>query len=631
MPLLPKLSPLQSRFAASLAASFVLLVVYLSLTKPQFAYALELDSRIPSEDHNHYILLDEPPLELWDQRSEEEEEGNIVARAEAGVLALANNAPQNSNINFGATQNWVFPKDTVNGPHGQSGTGLPAETLKARDLDDDVLAVDKRQSGSKVYISLNTCLQPSPNTTDTKSNDAVPPQLTMYISRSESNQKPGPGIDDPDQQTIQFDGGYALYEADVDSDVYVGVSAPNTTEFEGIWNYEVAASNDAPFHGSNPNSSNLYFVDGDNHAALLITNDTTEALPNSTVYQDWMNLSPPWGVFAANQNDKGILGVRNSFCGLRNYAHIAANIQGFVNQNVAKMTNRGLGGKPKEQFYITGLNTTSQYWGMLAMVGNSTASGNGVVGGGGSVWNAIHFETKTENNCALMYNLSFCSEVAYAVPTNPDKYPPTTGLPDLAALYDSYAAQMYQYFNYSLQQIQCNTTSSSQYSLARGCDDCARAYKQWLCAVTIPRCADFSNSDSWLMMRNLGQPFVNGSSISAPQLDGQQQLLNNVATNSSRNPLIDETIGPGPYKEVLPCKDLCYDLIQSCPASFGFACPLEGSGLEDSYGSRSNDSGIITCSYLGAAYYLSGVESLQVPFWEVISTVLVFVVLWTTF
>jgi calcium channel MID1 len=83
-------------------------------------------------------------------------------------------------------------------------------------------------------------------------------------------------------------------------------------------------------------------------------------------------------------------------------------------------------------------------------------------------------------------------------------------------------------------------------------------------------------------------------------------LLNLMATNSSRNPLIDQTIEPGPYKEVLPCEDLCYDLVQSCPAILGFGCPIRGKGLELSYGKRSNDSGIITCSYLGAAYYLSG-------------------------
>ena len=216
-----------------------------------------------------------------------------------------------------------------------------------------------------------------------------------------------------------------------------------------------------------------------------------------------------------------------------------------------------------------------------------------------------------------MYNLSFCSEVAYAVPTNPDKFSPTTGLPALAAAYDSYASFMYQYFNYSLQQIPCNTTSSAQYSLAKTCDDCAGAYKQWLCATTIPRCEDFSNPAPYLMPRNTGQNFVNGSSfnvvgnasISIPGAQVfEQQLLDRVATNQSRNPIIDSEIMPGPYKEVLPCQDLCWDLVQSCPAALGFGCPYSGRGLEDSYGIRSNNSGVIACSYLGAAYYLSGAE-----------------------
>src|SRR2546423_4030826 len=216
-----------------------------------------------------------------------------------------------------------------------------------------------------------------------------------------------------------------------------------------------------------------------------------------------------------------------------------------------------------------------------------------------------------------MYNLSFCSEVAYAVPSNPKLFSPTTGLPDLAAKYDKYAADMYQFFNNSLQQIPCNTTSNAQYSLARNCDDCARAYKEWLCAVTIPRCEDFSNPSTWLMPRNTAQTFTNGSSMVLPAsvpngpngltfLADSQTLLNTVATNSSRNPLIDSDIKPGPYKEVLPCQDLCYGLVQSCPAALQFGCPFPGKGLEQSYGKRSNDSGIITCSYLGAAYYLSG-------------------------
>ena len=48
--------------------------------------------------------------------------------------------------------------------------------------------------------------------------------------------------------------------------------------------------------------------------------------------------------------------------------------------------------------------------------------------------------------------------------------------------------------------------------------------------------------------------------------------------------MIDNDIKPGPYKEVLPCKDLCYELVRSCPAALGFACPIEGHGLNFSYG-----------------------------------------------
>jgi calcium channel MID1 len=601
MPLVPKLSPLQSRFAACLSASVVLLLVYLALTKPQFAYAQELDSRIPHEDHNHYLILEDGEFD------ESEEDRLLQPRAEDGVSALANNGPQNRNIEIGALQNWVFPKEAINGPHGDAGTGLPGVKRSETPLEADVGELNKRQSGSTVYISLNTCLQPLSNTTD-----AIPPQLEMFVSLSSANQKPGPGNGTP----VSVIGGYAEFQVSATDDVFVGIAAPNTTAFTGIWNYEVAASIDAPFHSYNSSApQNLFFVDSDNHAALLITDNTTQAEANETVYQEWMKLKPPYSVFASDQNQRSILGVQRSFCGLMNNAKVAANMDNVTNQDVTTMTNRGLGGKPKQQFYITGLNATSNYWGMLVIQGNSTASGNGVVGGGGTVWPAISFATKTEDNCALMYNLSFCSEVAYAVPTNPDKFSPETGLLELAALYDSHAAQMYQYFNYSLQQIPCNTTASAQYSLARTCDDCARAYKQWLCAVTIPRCADFNNPATYLMPRNVGQDFVNGSSISSiSSLNSQQaqSLLSSVATNSSRNPLIDTSIAPGPYKEVLPCEDLCYDLIQSCPASLGFACPLKGKGLEQSYGTRFNQSdGILSCSYLGAAFYLSDGSALK--------------------
>ncbi len=59
--------------------------------------------------------------------------------------------------------------------------------------------------------------------------------------------------------------------------------------------------------------------------------------------------------------------------------------------------------------------------------------------------------------------------------------------------------------------------------------------------------------------------------------------------------MIDAEIHPGPYKELLPCKDICYNLTRSCPAALGFACPLEGHGLSYSYGNPYSG-GEISCN-----------------------------------
>jgi len=246
------------------------------------------------------------------------------------------------------------------------------------------------------------------------------------------------------------------------------------------------------------------------------------------------------------------------------------------------------------------------------------------VGGGGKVWTRMDFTTKADGNCQLLFDLPFCDQVAYAVPANPSSQNISlTTIEGLTQFYDNYTSFWYQNFANSLQVLPCNTTSSAQYSLAKNCTDCANAYKEWLCAVSIPRCADFSDPSPHLQIRNVGQPFYNNNTMlddeflnqnyvpmpGAPTVQGsnafQQTLLSSFATNQSRNTMIDAVIQPGPYKEVKPCEDLCYSLMQSCPAALGFACPYEGRGLEASYGKR-GPRGSVECSYLGAYYYQSG-------------------------
>ena len=642
----PKLTPLQSRFAASLLASAVLVFLYFTLSNSQFAYAAEIDSILPS-DHNHPIIIfDDEDFGFTDEfdddstRDDQYEPGfplldrSIIGRASAGVTALANNDAAQMNIEIGETQNYVFPKEALAGNLSAATPGLPSTVDRRAVLSGLHTDLRKRQDipgGSRtLYITMNVCLQPSSNSS---SGPVIPPQLQVYISQSADDDTPGPGVTSSAQHPVTVTGGFASVTVDADDDVYIGVSAPNTTDFTGIWNYELAGSIDAPFH-SLDGETNLYLIDSDNNAALLVTDNLTQADADSEVYKEWMDLTPPFSMFAINQNDSAVLGVQNSYCGLQSYAQVTASESNNVEGEVS-MTNRGLGSKPKQQFYIRDLNSSSTYFGFLAMAGNSTASGNGIVGGGGKVWQVMNFTTKqgkipfplpkththeplAEDSCALIFDLPFCSEVAYAVPSNP-----AFNMTSLASLYDDYASTYWTAFNYSLQQIQCNATNSAQYSLARNCDDCAASYKTWLCAVTIPRCEDFGSDLPYLMPRNTAQNFLNGTSYAS--IAGENSsLLRSVATNSSRNPMIDTDIKPGPYKEVLPCKDLCWDIVQSCPAALGFSCPLPGKGLDMSYGSRSDD-GDVTCSYLGEVYYLSAARrnfiliSRPILFWVMIA------------
>ncbi len=646
----PKLTPLQTRFLASVATLALLGLIYWTLGHTPLAYAAELDfdgrgeSR-GGEDHNWHWIAQEA-LEGDGINDEVAGAGTTVlsARAPAVSSTGGNNVPNIDNIEAGNTTVWMFSSEQLRSQHAKKGPGLPPfedliadakvqhGELRKRDGDGEPTEsqeLEGRQNGRtrKIYISINTCLQP--NYVGSGIQSAAPPQLTLYVATDPSNKNPGPQSNSNDQMVVVMDEGYANTTIQVNGDSYMSVHAPSLgNNFTGVWNYELAVSIDGFYHSVSDDfdlEPNLFLLDSDSFAALLVTDNLTQADPSQQSYKDWMNLTAPYIVFASNINDTRALGLSKSFCGLNMNSQITGKQEQSDGEGTnvqMQMTTRGLGNKPKEQFYVTALNRSSIYNATLAQVGNSTNSGSGVVGGGGKVWRSVSFPTKSDGNCALLYNLDFCSEVAYAVPSTPDLVANYSGF---QSLYDNYTLNYYHNFNYSLQQIPCHTTSDAQYSLARNCQDCAKAYKDWICAVSIPRCTDFSSGLPWLQSRNMGQPFLNGSQLSssvlnngyvpmsgAPTLEGtvafSQTYISSMATNSSRNPLIDETIKPGPYKEVLPCEDLCYSLMQSCPAALGFGCPFPGKGLEASYGSRhGNSNGNLTCSFLGAYVYTGGV------------------------
>ncbi|CAK7233078.1 hypothetical protein SBRCBS47491_008485 [Sporothrix bragantina] len=579
-----------------------------------------------SEGGSQQAKIYEPDFGVFDR--------GILGRAPPGVTSLANNVPITLNVVPGTTQVFVFEKATIFGrdvDDEEARERVRDIELKRRragfeegdgdderdngrimlddEADSSVHALSRRQSSNgtsrTVYFSANTCIQPqllSPTIS------GAAPQLTMYVSTTSTNISPGPASNPAHQTWHVFTEGAVMVNVNASTDVYIGISAPNisTTMLSGLYNFQLAASVDGWYHSyDNETDANLIWVDSDASATLLYTHNLTDST-DAVTDADIMGVEP-YVMFAQNTQDRSTDGVRFSYCGLQTYAQIAATNNGkFTSMVTTGMTLAGLGNLPKQQFYFSGLNASSSYVGILAALPqNGTGQiGSNVVGGGGKVARATTFETKAANTtCEVVFDLEFCNETAYAVPGNPERF---ASAADLANVYDKYASDMFDMFMNVLAQIPCEAPDTQRYSLARTCSDCQAAYKTWLCSVAIPRCSDFSDNSTWLQPRAISMPFPGTGAFLDPAIAAQYPNIS--AFNSSRNPFIDETIAPGPYKEVLPCEDLCYNLVQSCPSAIGFACPQPGYiGFNTSYGIRTSadQNGYVTCNYPGSAHYFS--------------------------
>ncbi|GKT49308.1 calcium influx-promoting protein ehs1 [Colletotrichum spaethianum] len=644
-----QLSPLQSRLAASLIASLLLVLIYYLLSTPTFALAAEVTGATQPllddfqfddslQQRSHLEPTYEPEFAAFDR--------SIIGRAPAGVTGLVNNVKINRNVPGNTTQNFVFeaiaifanffdgmddafmvePREGVNDSFSPELVSTEDE-----DLENETRGLRRRQAqGRMVYISATTCIQPQRAANNTKED---PPQITMYISTSQDNQTPGPGQNASIQKTVKFEEGAAIFSVNATGDVFIGIGAPekDSEKFTGDWNFDVAVSTDEYYHSFDTNPSELLWVDSDSSAALLTTRNLTDS-QNETLIQEIMEQGPPFVMFVENRDQPTTKGVRRSMCGLENYAQIAAKKGGqFGNLASTVMTTRGPGNLPKQQFFFNGLNASALYTGILVQVSNSSAlkkrQDGGSTGGGGRVFEATPFETKdgmhmtgnalfvamadltSGENCKIITDLQFCNETEYAVPANSNKM----NITQLAQFYDNYARDMYANFQKQLAQVACEAPPVQRYSLARDCSDCEIAYKKWLCSVTIPRCEDFTSPTNFSLVRNAQQSFPNGTLLPA---DIQANFSARV-NQQSRNPLIDEMIEPGPYREILPCAYLCYDLVQSCPASLGFNCPTPDDAVFNSSYALQVD-GALTCNYPGAVHNPSASSLLSVS-WGLLS------------
>ncbi|KXJ93138.1 stretch-activated Ca2+-permeable channel component-domain-containing protein [Microdochium bolleyi] len=584
------LSPLQSRLAASLLASLLVFVLYFIVFAPQLATAAEIDVSFKAYDQPETELLGEsyePEFPQFDR--------SIIGRAPASFTSLVNNVASDTNILTNNTILFVFEKASVSSRETQNTV-----ELRSTDSDDEKYAteLDRRQSPRTLYISANTCQQP---TRLGGGNTADVPQLVLYVSNSTDNTSPGPDQAPGTQQRIVFTEGAVVFNTTLQGDVYFSVFAPSVAsdKFDATsspYNVQVAASVDEPYHSyGNARRADLVWIDSDSSATLLTIRNVTSN--SSQTLQ-----TPPYIMFAQNRGDMTVNGMRNSYCGLSRWAQMRQLSDG---QSMIKTGLRidAETNTTRQEFYLNGLNSSSKYMGFLASY-QERGSKREVPGGGGVVLRQTDFETKPAGSCTVIFNLTLCDGLQYAAPGNSTLFPNSESL---AAFYDNYTQSIYANFDKALQQVACDAPPEGQWSLAKNCTDCRRAYKDWLCSVAIPRCEDFSSPDRPnLQMRNIKAPFANGSFVDPALL---AQFGDNVAYTSSRNPIIDEQVQPGPYKELLPCDDVCYNLFQSCPAQMKFSCPVPGGiGYEASYGKRNPDGGL-SCNFQGSANIVPSVGS----------------------
>lgn len=193
-----------------------------------------------------------------------------------------------------------------------------------------------------------------------------------------------------------------------------------------------------------------------------------------------------------------------------------------------------------EFFYITGLNHSTRYISLLTK--KITNSDGNLTDVGGIIFAANNFTTQSDNTCSLIYGLNFCNNIAYSVPTSSFVGDNKTLM---AETYEYITTGLYNNFTDALSLVDCDTELDARYSPLRTCADCADAYKNWLCAVSIPRCT--SKKSEFYLKRD---------------------------RKVNRNKLIDLYIKPtSDYYEILPCIDMCHYIVRDCPSKFNFQCP----------------------------------------------------------
>jgi calcium channel MID1 len=184
-----------------------------------------------------------------------------------------------------------------------------------------------------------------------------------------------------------------------------------------VWNFQIAASIEEYYYQYNNTSEapELLWFDSDSSSVLLLTKNLTL---NSSETESLLNGPLAFDLFVQPSDMTAMSGLENSVCGMQQNAPIEGLITGDGRQNnliSASITTSGVGGFPKQQFYLSGLNKSTTYVGVLTVpsrdspdVVNSQRAA-GTAGGGGTSFGPTTFSTTASKSS----NTSICHQVFF--------------------------------------------------------------------------------------------------------------------------------------------------------------------------------------------------------------------------
>lgn len=177
-------------------------------------------------------------------------------------------------------------------------------------------------------------------------------------------------------------------------------------------------------------------------------------------------------------------------------------------------------------------------------------------------------------SCSLLLPTDECPGISYAAPLTP-----TDGVPGNNSIVTSLLNTTTAILDDNLASFRTSLLSQAcgrdVYSHVSTCLDCHEAYRDWLCRMLIPRCADpGASSNSSGITDDTGAPIAQAVIQRAPNV---------TSLSLSRLGLPENVVEEG-MTELAPCLSTCHAVERQCPAFLKFRCPHYSNGASRRYG-----------------------------------------------